>query len=894
MDEQGKTNEQQPAAPSKKEVQKQNSRDVVNTIGKEGGKKALEAYGVPPGLSDMAVDKVAENPLVKKSLNKIADNPLLRKKLSNAKPMVDAAKPLLNAKGGGLGKTGSAGGTTGAGASNSAPSGGSSSSIGGGLGGLGKGLGLGSPKSTPPSNGSGNGTDNSSATKELADTAMKVKKYWPIISALAPILGWIALAILAIILVMVPIMYIREKIESFAQGLDKFINFITLNGWSQSDEAFFKTLQEEYKKYDLWPRKQGEFDIPLIASTIHYRTLVSHDSYSYQGADSDTAYQYDNTDPMIPGNQIRNFYIVANDKLGSAYTLVPGEKKLIGHLIDTKFTKVCVNVPQGWDVINPTKWGDLVGTAKELFDNVWLHVNYTVAATGKDYISKVNLLKTIQLIFAYHDQDQNYFTSQLDDLGYEIINDNFFADIIRIIKQSDFIDTCTEGQFAMPMITKFINYDYYKDYLRDVYLEKQPYATCDNCTYKNSFSQQQKFMKEKWVTEIFDQRDTYNYLQGTRKNNQNTEYIPGMSTLPIQVGAGEKWDVNVSRGYQLGTARCYKNGVWTGESNCNHLGIDFAYPTGTPVLAIANGYVIEASFNSGGYGLYVKLGHDIDGDGHYDYYSLYGHMSQLDVSANSMVGGGQKIGEVGSTGNSTGPHLHFEIMDKDGNRIDPTSILNGIVSGTGNPLNPLAGSMTCNMYTSTQIADREAVLKQKVSTAGAGTRLGVVAAANYLATDIGVIIPYWYGGKYTKTGLDTEWGCAKEIWADPGTDKQPTGSTHPFGLDCSGFVSWAVKNGGYKESTIKVGSDAQGSFTDDKISWNSDSINYAKPGDLAWNSQHIGVIIGVDKANCKYYVAEERGAEYGLVITEPDCTSRRFTHIVLMDDYYNNNSNKEE
>lgn len=692
MDEQGKNNGNEQAAPSKKEIQKENSRDVVNTVGKEAGKKALEAYGVPPGLSDVAVNKVAENPLVKKSLNKIADNPLLRKKLSKAKPMVDAAKPLLNAKGGALGGAGGASGASNAGAAKSGMSGsasgkGGSSSLGGGLG---KGMGLGSSKSTGDSNGgeTEGGKGTADTAKDIADTAMKVKKYWPIISAVAPILGWIALTIMAIILVMIPIMYIKDRIEGIAVGLDKFINFITLNGWDESETVFFKTLQNEYNRFDAFPRRQGEFDIPLIAATVHYSTLITPDSYTYQGDDDKTAYEYSNTDPMIQGNQMRNFYIVANDKLGSAYTLIPGQKKLIGHLIDTKFTTKCVNLPQGWDIINPTAWSDLYETAGEFLENLWLHLTYTVGDTTKSYITKANLLKTIQLIYSYHDQDQNYFTDELDNVAYEVINDNFFADIIRIIKQSNLVNTCSSGQLPIPVINKFVNYEYYKDYLRGGllgaggYLSNQPFATCADCEYKTATNERREVLRERWINEIFDQKEAYNYLQGTRTNNQIVEYVPGMSTLPIQVGSGQDWMANVSRGYQLGTAKCFVNGVWNGKTNCNHLGIDFAYPTGTPILAIADGYVLESAYNSGGYGLYVKLGHDIDGDGNYDYYSLYGHMSVISVASNSMVGGGQQIGEVGSTGNSSGPHLHFEIMDKDGKRIDPTPILNGILAGT--------------------------------------------------------------------------------------------------------------------------------------------------------------------------------------------------------------------
>ena len=61
-------------------------------------------------------------------------------------------------------------------------------------------------------------------------------------------------------------------------------------------------------------------------------------------------------------------------------------------------------------------------------------------------------------------------------------------------------------------------------------------------------------------------------------------------------------------------------------------GIDFNVAYGTPVVAIANGVVVKADYIAAGYGNYVKLGHDIDGDGTYDYYSLYAHMSKITVN----------------------------------------------------------------------------------------------------------------------------------------------------------------------------------------------------------------------------------------------------------------------
>ena len=98
-----------------------------------------------------------------------------------------------------------------------------------------------------------------------------------------------------------------------------------------------------------------------------------------------------------------------------------------------------------------------------------------------------------------------------------------------------------------------------------------------------------------------------------------------------------------------------------------HLGIDIAVDYGTPVYASAAGYVQQAGWY-GGYGKYIRLGHD------FGYETAYGHMSRLAVSAGSFVKKGEVIGYVGSTGYSTGPHLHFEIL-KYGEQVNPSSLM---------------------------------------------------------------------------------------------------------------------------------------------------------------------------------------------------------------------------
>jgi murein DD-endopeptidase MepM/ murein hydrolase activator NlpD len=100
-----------------------------------------------------------------------------------------------------------------------------------------------------------------------------------------------------------------------------------------------------------------------------------------------------------------------------------------------------------------------------------------------------------------------------------------------------------------------------------------------------------------------------------------------------------------------------------GKGHVFHRGIDLAAPVGTPVYAVAAGTVIK-SIRDRSYGNVVVINH------HNGYKTLYAHNSKLLVKVGEKVKAGQPIAKVGSTGHSTGPHLHFEIH-RSGERVDP-------------------------------------------------------------------------------------------------------------------------------------------------------------------------------------------------------------------------------
>lgn len=122
-----------------------------------------------------------------------------------------------------------------------------------------------------------------------------------------------------------------------------------------------------------------------------------------------------------------------------------------------------------------------------------------------------------------------------------------------------------------------------------------------------------------------------------------------------------------------------------GGGAARHMGIDLAGPSGTPIYATADGVITESAWNSGGYGNLIKIDHGRGIE------TRYGHLSKLLVSAGTRVRRGQLIGHMGSTGRSTGSHLHYEVRIE-GRAVNPvpfmksTDYLLAMKNGGGAPM----------------------------------------------------------------------------------------------------------------------------------------------------------------------------------------------------------------
>lgn len=145
-------------------------------------------------------------------------------------------------------------------------------------------------------------------------------------------------------------------------------------------------------------------------------------------------------------------------------------------------------------------------------------------------------------------------------------------------------------------------------------------------------------------------------------------FLPGakMDQKALSLAMGDQFICPIKAKYRISSPFGARKDPFSGKSTY-HKGLDFACPTGTPIYASMGGkvqYVGESWL----YGKHVIIDH---GNG---YQTLYAHMSKIVATKNTHVTQGTKIGEVGSTGYSTGPHLHFTVY-KNGNYINPSSVL---------------------------------------------------------------------------------------------------------------------------------------------------------------------------------------------------------------------------
>ena len=154
--------------------------------------------------------------------------------------------------------------------------------------------------------------------------------------------------------------------------------------------------------------------------------------------------------------------------------------------------------------------------------------------------------------------------------------------------------------------------------------------------------------------------------QQQQKPNGGSSGNHGSATGNIS-SSGWMWPVPTSSAY-ISSVYGWRNDPISGKRKF-HYGIDIAAPGGSKIIAPKDGTVVYTKHQSSGYGIHLLVNHNNG------YYTLYGHCQSLAVSAGQSVKQGQVIAYVGRTGYATGNHLHFEVRDGNGNKLNPSNFV---------------------------------------------------------------------------------------------------------------------------------------------------------------------------------------------------------------------------
>lgn len=235
----------------------------------------------------------------------------------------------------------------------------------------------------------------------------------------------------------------------------------------------------------------------------------------------------------------------------------------------------------------------------------------------------------------------------------------------------------------------------------------------------------------------------------------------------------------------------------------------------------------------------------------------------------------------------------------------------------------------CRQFSDDEAQLLDDILEEKIKEAGYQTRAGVVAAARFLTLDFSYRVPYFYEngrlenyepyqyvdgeGRYYHKGLYLStkkikdlkanfvgpaiWGCNLQNYTD-WNGVYVTGQLYPNGLDCSGFVTWALLNGGFDVGDIGAGTDpAHKDLTDlgQKVYITEELMasGKVKVGDLIGLDGHMAILAGWDSQN--YYIAESLNTTGGVVMTTVARTklvnNSIYRYIILMDEVYKTDGN---
>lgn len=306
-------------------------------------------------------------------------------------------------------------------------------------------------------------------------------------------------------------------------------------------------------------------------------------------------------------------------------------------------------------------YGQMIADAQERLDDA----NLRLAQLNRQYKERIRAMEEEgeitywQVIF-----ESSSFTDMLDRMN--MVDEIAAADTQRLVDLQVASATVEENQRILN--EEMLDLQETRQQLSDSEEMLKVKRTESDDILRELIAQQSEFQALLDESEAL-QNDLMNEIAQKQKELQAAQYKEELVKMALKgenPPSNATWIEPVS-GYTISSPFGNRKSPTAGASS-NHKGVDMACPSGTPIYATRAGTVTVASYQAGGAGYYVSINH---GDG---FASIYMHMTRYVVSKGQSVAQGELIGYVGSTGISTGPHLHFGVS-YGGTYVNPMAYL---------------------------------------------------------------------------------------------------------------------------------------------------------------------------------------------------------------------------
>lgn len=688
---------------------------------------------------------------------------------------------------------------------------------------------------------------------DVAKTAKGMIKFVPTLAGILTALLPIIIIIILLVTLTLPLTFAIEEVKSWgATAFEKIGNFFKFNGFKTD-----KDLQIElYEKVDEVVATYSEISRETLLAALYYGFMSPEDYL-----DTLDVEDVKNNDDLDFGKMKKYTISIANQMVFSTVVfdnnivkvdkteVKNGQVVVVGYEFKcASGTEIYTSETELCDANNVAKYKDGPGSLD--YSTADYCQNYVSDDYVSEFINDEKFNKDMKCVSIVYETDTENSKAKLENfLRYVMLPDTYFD-------KNSFIP---DGYSWNKMVSKFsgivknLDLPTYNVPMHEV----GPGKKIDYYTNLDAASKRRIDDSIVLVTSL---------IELARDSEKIENYhIPGNASLPLDFTIREPIEDTINK--RVTSPFGQRKDPITGEVT-THRGVDFSWvTTADPVYSMLDGVVYSTSTAASDCGIGIIIGHDTDGDDQYDYYTRYCHLSTKMVNTGDRVHNGQQIGIMGSTGRSTGRHLHFEIRLSDFNtRVDPVPYLIDIVKNQSQFSNSPNTITQDNMEELSQKFD-EAMANNK------NTREGVAISASFLVNNLNKL-PYFCGG-YTTSSINQNW-FKMNLVTNPTCSNYNTNAN--YGLDTSGFVSWALTQAGF----------ANQYYTTTKLLELGDKIDMydekVQVGDLAYKGDKIGIIIELDESNAIVAYMDTTGLKATKVNRK--AAASLFPNVISMDKFY--------